>query len=84
MLALRLLIGVISAVAQPTDWQAAINAGRMLCTADEPAVDHKFMPAVGNGYLATQIGSDSIYVAGVYNGEAVSAPSHRARIPSTG
>ncbi|XP_038059781.1 protein-glucosylgalactosylhydroxylysine glucosidase-like isoform X2 [Patiria miniata] len=39
------------------------------------------LPAVGNGYLATVVYSDTIYVNGVYNGRG--GASHRARIPST-
>ncbi|XP_022098202.1 protein-glucosylgalactosylhydroxylysine glucosidase-like [Acanthaster planci] len=39
------------------------------------------LPAVGNGYLATVVYSDTIYVNGLYNGRG--GASHRARIPST-
>eukprot|EP00029_Vermamoeba_vermiformis_P003680 TRINITY_DN14219_c0_g1_i1.p1 TRINITY_DN14219_c0_g1~~TRINITY_DN14219_c0_g1_i1.p1 ORF type:complete len:713 (-),score=152.44 TRINITY_DN14219_c0_g1_i1:37-1992(-) len=41
------------------------------------------MATVGNGYLSSVIGSDSIYVAGVFSGVNVAGPSHRARIPAT-
>ena len=39
------------------------------------------LPTVGNGYLATVVYSDTIYVNGIYNGRG--GNSHRARIPST-
>ncbi|GFO11935.1 acid trehalase-like protein 1 [Plakobranchus ocellatus] len=38
------------------------------------------MPEVGNGHLATVVGSDSLFMNGLYNGANLS--SHRARIPS--
>ncbi|XP_072035583.1 protein-glucosylgalactosylhydroxylysine glucosidase-like [Amphiura filiformis] len=38
-------------------------------------------PTVGNGYIATVVYSDSIFMNGVYNGK--DRTSHRARIPST-
>ena len=40
------------------------------------------MATIGNGFLATRIFSDSIFVSGVYNGRR-RKPSHRAKIPST-
>jgi trehalose/maltose hydrolase-like predicted phosphorylase len=41
------------------------------------------MASVGNGYIATVIYSDTIYLSGLFNGRGKTAPSHRARIPST-
>lgn len=41
------------------------------------------MASVGNGYIATNVYSDTIYVSGIFNGRGTTAPSHRARIPST-
>ena len=45
--------------------------------------DPRLNPSVGNGYLATTVYSDTVYVSGVYNGRGTQTPSHRARIPST-
>ena len=56
--------------------------------------DGSFMPSVANGYLGTVIFSDTIHLAGVYNGAAYTKPrdiypvylyehTHRARIPSS-
>lgn len=53
-----------------------------------------YMPSVANGYLGTVIYSDTVHVAGVYNGKAypkknpiypvyLKQHSHRARVPST-
>eukprot|EP01112_Ceratiomyxa_fruticulosa_P019155 TRINITY_DN6223_c0_g1_i2.p1 TRINITY_DN6223_c0_g1~~TRINITY_DN6223_c0_g1_i2.p1 ORF type:complete len:666 (-),score=109.08 TRINITY_DN6223_c0_g1_i2:5-2002(-) len=43
------------------------------------------MATIGNGYLSTVIGSNTIYVAGIFNGEATSTvtPPHRARVCGT-
>lgn len=43
--------------------------------------DGASMPTIGNGYLATLIHSDTMYVDGVYNGP--NGTSHRARLRST-
>lgn len=43
--------------------------------------DDRFAPPIGNGFLATNVFSDAIYVDGVFNGYR--EDSHRARIPST-
>eukprot|EP01084_Bolivina_argentea_P205595 351187_1 len=45
----------------------------------------KVMATIGNGYVATPIGSNTVYISGVYNGNdqyQSSNVSHRARIPS--
>ncbi|XP_075992674.1 protein-glucosylgalactosylhydroxylysine glucosidase [Anticarsia gemmatalis] len=39
----------------------------------------KFMPSIGNGHVATNIFSDTVYMNGLYNGQG--GYSHRARIP---
>ena len=44
--------------------------------------DERLMATIGNGYLATRIYSDSVFVSGVYNGRR-REPSHRTRVPST-
>ena len=40
-------------------------------------------PAIGNGRIATIINSDTVYVAGLFNGYLDKTPSKKARIPST-
>lgn len=45
--------------------------------------DPRLNPSVGNGYLATTVCSDTVYVSGIFNGRGTKTPSHRARIPST-
>lgn len=45
--------------------------------------DPRLNPSVGNGYLATTVYSDTVYVSGIFNGRGTETPSHRARIPST-
>jgi len=43
--------------------------------------DPRQRPSVGNGYLATVVHGDDVYMSGMYNGEA--GDSHRAAIPSS-
>ncbi|KAI8428264.1 hypothetical protein MSG28_002481 [Choristoneura fumiferana] len=40
----------------------------------------RFMPSIGNGHIATNIFSDTVYLNGLYNGRK--GESHRARIPA--
>uniref|UniRef100_A0A6B2KZB4 Protein-glucosylgalactosylhydroxylysine glucosidase n=1 Tax=Arcella intermedia TaxID=1963864 RepID=A0A6B2KZB4_9EUKA len=54
----------------------------MLYSPQEPT-DINMMPSIGNGYLATVISSDTIYVSGLFNGLNTVDPSHRAVIPAT-
>jgi hypothetical protein len=79
-LAVTLLLGLC---AIPPEWEEDRRNSNLLYAASDEQVKPQFMPAIGNGYLGTQIGSDAIYVSGVYNGVASETPSHRARIPST-
>lgn len=56
-----------------------------LCALTSPARPRAAQAAaVGNGYVATQMGTADVFLAGVFNGLSTSAPSHRARVPSTG
>jgi hypothetical protein len=66
----------------PPEWRPDAEGASLLYVESDGGLPGSQMPAVGNGYLATQIGSDALYVAGVFNGAATEAPSHRARIPS--
>ncbi|VDI30110.1 Hypothetical predicted protein [Mytilus galloprovincialis] len=43
--------------------------------------DEKFMPPIGNGHIATNVLSDTIYMNGFYNGYR--EDSHRARLQAT-
>jgi hypothetical protein len=67
----------------PTDWAAKVLARDMLYTASDAHVDPNNMPMIGSGFVATQIMSDSIWVAGLFNGYLTRDPSHRARLPAT-
>ncbi len=39
---------------------------------------------IGNGFLATAVGSDTVFLAGVFNGKSDVLPSRRARVPGFG
>ncbi|XP_028400693.1 protein-glucosylgalactosylhydroxylysine glucosidase-like [Dendronephthya gigantea] len=58
------------------------NMSSSVFTSDTLPSDERLMATIGNGFLATRIFSDTIFVSGVYNGRR-RQPSHRARIPST-
>ncbi|XP_048733983.2 protein-glucosylgalactosylhydroxylysine glucosidase-like isoform X1 [Ostrea edulis] len=64
----------------PCIWGGNDQSDFILKSASFPD-DDRFAPPIGNGYLATNVFSDAIYVDGVFNGYRVD--SHRARIPST-
>jgi len=67
----------------PADWLAAIARGDKLYAATDATVPGSLMPEIGNGFVASQVGSDALWVAGVYNGYLTADPSHRARVPTT-
>jgi protein-glucosylgalactosylhydroxylysine glucosidase len=68
----------------PPDWAPAFNSGDLLfATAREVQnLRAELLPTVGNGFAATRIGSDTLYIGGLFNGHLSTSPSHRARIPS--
>ena len=71
----------------PDSWAPKIASGDMLYAPEgDSQLPPERHPMVGNGFLATQIMSSSIYCAGVFNGGSPAAPanpvSHRARIPA--
>jgi hypothetical protein len=70
-------------VPPPASWLPRIAAADMLYTPDDSSVQPSQMPEVGNGFLATQIMTDTIFVAGLFNGYLTKDPSHRARVPAT-
>jgi hypothetical protein len=73
------------ASAQPLEWLDATLEGSLLYVNNDDGsqVSPAHLPAIGNGYVATQIGARGAFVAGVFSGPAVaSTPSHRAAMPS--
>jgi hypothetical protein len=58
--------------AVPSDWQAAVDRGDLFFS--EGIANH--LPVIGNGHLATVVGSDTINAAGVFNGFILNG-SHR-------
>ena len=67
----------------PASWAAAIaRADRLFLPSDAAADPQYDLPQLGNGFLATQVMTDSLFVAGLYNGYSTQTPSHRARIPA--
>jgi len=66
----------------PPAWIDGISRGDILYTASEP-VGTEMMASIGNGYVATVVGSDTLYATGVFNGELTNSTDVvRARIPS--
>ena len=74
---------VLAFASTPPEWAGDERVANLLYATSDVDVKAQFMPAIGNGYIGTQIGSDAMFVSGVYNGLASETPSHRARIPST-
>jgi len=78
---LAMLMASSTCVAVPVDWQQAVEEGNMLYSATVP--EPGYFPYVGNGYIATEMTTDFMFLAGVFNGLSDVTPSHRAFIPST-
>ena len=69
--------------AMPEDWKDPCRAGDLLF--DDGSSSNPTLPAIGNGFLATFVGSDVVYSAGLFNGDSLGslgAVSHRATIPA--
>jgi len=67
----------------PSSWIPRISTGDMLYSSVDYNVSSDLHPIIGNGFVATQIMSDSIYCAGIFNGDTgATRVSHRARIPA--
>jgi len=64
----------------PADWLEPWQQGDLLFGTAEPQETYR-QAVVGNGYMATVVGSPDIYVSGVFNGNW--SNSKRARIPAT-
>eukprot|EP00767_Chilomastix_cuspidata_P001131 gnl/Chilomastix_cuspidata/1349.p1 GENE.gnl/Chilomastix_cuspidata/1349~~gnl/Chilomastix_cuspidata/1349.p1 ORF type:complete len:728 (-),score=286.12 gnl/Chilomastix_cuspidata/1349:1071-3254(-) len=81
------IIGVVFAQATSSqfdyfsDWEADPN----VFFADYEPENEELLPSLGNGFIATRMGSDTLYVAGIFNGRSCETenggPSHRARVP---
>lgn len=67
----------------PASWAPRIAAADLLFASEDTAVPTSQLPMVGNGFLATQIMNDAIWVSGIFNGYLTKDPSHRARVPAT-
>ena len=67
----------------PSEWALDEARLNLLYVADDSKLPPSQLPAIGNGYLATAIGSDAVFISGVYNGLATEGPSKRARLRST-
>ena len=67
----------------PREWQTAIDSADMLYTPNDEHVDRNVMPMIGNGMVGLQIGSDAMYISGVFNNYThYWTSSHRAAIPT--
>jgi hypothetical protein len=62
----------------PASWRVKFDAGELLYAAVTP--EAQLNATIGNGFVATSVGSDTVFMAGVYNGYNNTTPSHRARI----
>ncbi|XP_028165174.1 protein-glucosylgalactosylhydroxylysine glucosidase isoform X1 [Ostrinia furnacalis] len=63
---------------QPEETDDISNDPHIFSTYTLPGED-RFMPSIGNGHVATNIFSDTVYMNGLYNGRK--GVSRRARIP---
>lgn len=70
-------------VPPPADWAARVAARDMVWTPNDSHVKANNMPMIGNGFIATQVMSSSIFTAGIFSGYLTKDPSHRARLPAT-
>ncbi|XP_032530188.2 protein-glucosylgalactosylhydroxylysine glucosidase [Danaus plexippus] len=63
----------------PVETEDVSDKAYIFSTHSLPNDDH-FMPSIGNGHLATNVFSDTVYMNGLYNGHR--GESRRARIPA--
>lgn len=67
------LVSVASEI--PADWAGRHQLGHLLYS---PVPTTGTLNAtVGNGYVATSVYSDTIYISGLFNGDSDVTPSHR-------
>jgi hypothetical protein len=61
------------------EWISKWEESSLLWTEIEPDLASNKGATVGNGYLATAISSDIVYISGLFNGYNTTTPSHRAK-----
>ena len=62
----------------PAEWLAEIARSNYLYSPNDALIKDNLKATIGNGQLATQIDSNALYIAGVYNGPAAKPFSDRA------
>ena len=67
----------------PNEWLVDYLNADLLFSPTDSSVNPSTLPEIGNGFLATQLMTESIWVSGLFNGYLTETPSHRARIPAT-
>lgn len=81
--AAALVAPTAAAPSPPPEWVPRIAGYNLLWTPNDAAINPNNMPEIGNGFVATQVSSDSLYLSGIFNGYLTSTPSHIARVPAT-
>ena len=67
----------------PASWLPRIARHDLLYAPTDSKLDPRYMlPQIANGFLGTQIMTDSLFVTGIFNGYSSTAPSHLARLPA--
>ena len=78
----------------PEDWKPFVEQNQRLFSKSVFSTSRNqhrsaplLVPSIGNGYLATVVGSSTVYIGGLFNGKNVNGieltpASHRARIPA--
>lgn len=62
----------------PPEWRRAVAEGDAFYANPEP--NPCYMPELGNGLLATVVGTNALFIAGLFNGRCGTV--HKARLPS--
>jgi hypothetical protein len=85
---------ILSVLSQPQDWiddillfdSLYVNTdleGRATDAGTGSAVLPAHLPSIANGYLGLQIGSEHLFVSGLFSGSSEKSISRRARVPAT-
>jgi hypothetical protein len=92
LIAFVVLVSSVTLQHPPDDWKDRIQQGHRifsttLRSTNPQLASQNLIPSVGNGYLATVIGGQEVYVGGLFNGKNVNGleqtpVSHRAHIPA--
>ena len=67
------------------DWKPRCDSAQLAYSPVLAGPAAGLMPEVGNGHVASVVGSDTIFAAGLFNGDAVgaqAASTYRARVPA--